>query len=88
MSAKLKTKEERKLHMKITYRQEQKSFKNLEAGDVFCLPNSDNVYIKMQEIGDVDDKLLANAVELRIGNWVKIDVYRKVIPVECELVIN
>ena len=74
--------------MKITYRQEQKSFKNLESGDVFTLPNSTNVYIKMQEIGDVDDTLLANAVELRIGNWVKIDDLRKVIPVECELIIN
>ena len=50
--------------MKITYRQEQKSFKNLESGDVFILPNSTNTYIKMQEIGDVDDNLLANAVEL------------------------
>lgn len=74
--------------MKITYRQEQKSFKNLESGDVFTLPNSDNVYIKMQEIRGTNDDLLANAVELRIGSCVKIDEYRKVIPVECELIIN
>lgn len=89
MSAKLKTKDERKWHMKITdKRRNPVAFEKLNIGEVFKVVTSPYYYIKTSNVIDCCNNVISNSVDLNTGLIHYFDDGISVLAVEAELIIT